>query len=161
MTTSFARFRHYGFETAQGNVEPHYILSYQYQWMSRPIEQIVVKTFSKEAEMNIEIAFHWTQFTKWFKKQWPSGGEIVAVVLKDGKRIRATAMHVGHDSASYEAAPLLCRDVFKIVLLDKSTTLMEVEGVMKYARSKRDDVARQAFLDLHATNDLPNSGELQ
>lgn len=160
MATSFARYRHCGFETAQGKVGPHYILSYQPQWMSRPIEQIVVKTFCQEAEMSIEIAFHWTQFTKWFKKQWPKGGEIVAVILKDGKRVRATAMHVGHDSVSYEEAPLLCRDVFKIVLLDKSTTLMEVEGVMKYARSKRDDAARQAFIDLHNTNDLPSHGEL-
>lgn len=161
MTTSFARFRHCGFETAQGNVGPHYILSYQYKWMSRAIEQIVVKTFCQEAEMNIEIAFHWTQFAKWFKKQWPKGGEIVAVILKDGKRIRAKAMHVAYpDEASYLAAPLLCRDVFKVTLMDGSNTLLEVEGVGKWAYSKRGEDAKAAFIELHNTNDLPTHGEL-
>lgn len=158
---SIARYRNYGFECPQGKVEPHYILRHDYPWLKRPIKHILVETFSKEADMKIEIAIHWTNISQWMKKMWPHGGSVKAVLLETGERVYATSMHVGHDSNSYEAAPILCRDVFKIVTLDKSRTLIEVEGVGKWAGSKRDEAATKAFLDHHAQQNLPSYQEVE
>jgi hypothetical protein len=129
------------FNTEQGHVPGHEIALHQ------PVQSVVFWTFDREADMGIEILIHWTELTKYLKKKWPRGGEVRAVILEDGTRIHASGVHACHNgSDAYRAAPILCRDMFRVVGLISRSTLVEVVGVHAWLHSKRDDAATAEHL---------------
>lgn len=136
------------FSTAQGDVPGHEIRRYQYDWMTphNPITNVVFEIFSQEAQMPLEVLVHWTRFTQYTKRMWPNGGSVCAVQLQDGSRIHCSTRYVSHyDGESYLAAPIICRDVFKVISFG-GQTMLEVVGVNEWAHSKRDAAATEKFI---------------
>ena len=132
---------------AQGDVPGHEIIAHDYEWLGSPIKQVVFKRWDDVASMMIEVHIHWTEWTKYLKASWPSGGSVEAVILNNGRRIYASSRSCGHtDNDAYLAAPILCRDTFAIVTLQSAYSLLEVAGVRKWLYSKRDDAATAEFL---------------
>lgn len=136
-----------GFDTPQGHVNHHELVRHRYSWLKSAIKSVVFETYDSEAQMLVEIVVHWTRFTEYTKKKWPAGGSVKAVLLDDGTRVYAEERFCGHtDKKSYEAAPLICRDSFKILTMGGCYPLIEVAGVEQWLYSKRDQAATDEFL---------------
>lgn len=134
------------FDTEQGHVPGHELVSHQPEWMKSPVKQVVFETFSAKLGVKLEICIHWTEFTKYMKRAWPQGGSVVAVICADGRRIHCGSRSVNHyDAEAYLAAPIVCRDTFRVVS-HSGTVLLEVAGVSEWAYSKRDAEATAKFL---------------
>lgn len=133
------------FETQQGRVEGHEIARHQPPWMAAPISRVVFKDWDDTAKVLIEVSVLYQHFTEYIKRKWPAGGSPVAVITADGTRIGAEGRYVHHENdESYLGAPILCRDLFKLV--SGSQTLLEVNGVSEWLLSSRDEVATEQCL---------------
>lgn len=126
------------FETKEGHVPGFEIRSYfQESYQKSPIKSVVFETFDTNLQLSIEIVVHWTRWVTYTKRAWPSGGRVVAVILDNDTRWHAEALYARHyDNDAYLAAPIVCRDAFKIVTLGKGATLLEVVGVSEYLRNR-------------------------
>ena len=142
--------RNFGFTGAQGEVHPHTLTSTVYDHMDSPVQTVIFSRFDKQLEMNVEIGVHWTKFSEYVKKSWPNGGNVVAIVTKKGRRMGAKGVTMYyHEDSDYLAAPILCRDVFRVSL--GSMPVVEVDGVAEYARNMRKEGAAEKFYALHAS----------
>lgn len=126
-------------ETKQGVVPPHEVRTFQQDWMKTSVKYIVVEHFDRSAQMLVQVLVHWSQFSQYQKRKWPECGSVLAVILEDGTRIHAKSYSTAHYSnEAYLKAPIICRDVFKVVSLQSGYTLWEVVGVEEWAHGKRD-----------------------
>jgi len=125
------------FTTEQGDVNGHEIRRFHPLWLEAhdPIECIAFETFSEAAGGMVQTLVHWTRFTTYTKKTWPKSGSIPFVTTKSGRKIFTTSLAFIKGNEWYMAAPLVCRDAYKIVTLGNREPLIEVVGVEDYARN--------------------------
>lgn len=153
MKKSSREYKVLPFETPQGAVPAHEVITYRPDWMKSPIHSIVFETFSKQAEMPLEVLVHWTRFTPYTKKMWPGGGVIKAIICEDGQRIHVSPRSACHRSEeSYLAAPIICRDTFWLLTLG-GETLFEIKGVGSWLGSDRSEAATAKYLPCPYTRD--------
>lgn len=122
------------FEGSQGHVQGHEVR------VSSGVKHIVFKVWNEQAQMMLDTLVHWTCVSQYTKRMWPYGGSVEGAILEDGTRVSAKSWSVAHyDNEAYKAAPILCRDTFKITSPSTGATLWEIVGVDQWASSKRTD----------------------
>lgn len=124
------------FKTAQGDVPGHEIRAWSNDWHDG-VKYVVFEQWDDVAKISVDIVVHWTEFTKYTKMHWPSGGHVVAIIDHKGKRLWAEGRSsVFYDNAAYLAAPIVARDTIAIVC--GGNYVLEVAGVRDWLSSKRD-----------------------
>lgn len=132
MTNSEFHYKVLPFTTKRGEEIPgHEITVHQHEWMDSPIESVVFWTFDTAIGMEYEMLVPWQRWTQMSRSE--KGHSVKAVILRNGRRIHATALSPSWPfEGAYDAAPAICRGVFQIVAMGSRTPLLTIRGVDRW-----------------------------
>lgn len=134
------------FFTDKGDVPGHEVAAYSFA-ANDPVDRVVFRDWDEKARMTVEISVHWTEVSEYLRRRWADHGEVVAVLLRSGRRLHAKSWSVGHsDQRAYLDAPILARGVFQITGLGGGHAFWEIVGVSQWIYSARDAEATARHL---------------